>query len=160
MPWEVFHRRQYVHKERIEDLQDKIADLTAHLKTAEAALEQAKGHAESFEISLSSAYDVIAERDRALEEAWAEVRTLQMVLGQTRREEREEEAEELLDWIENWLTEVPTRYQIVLRRLGTTGEFYVGMRPTPSGLTDRRNAVGKTLRYALRAAAEEEGATC
>jgi hypothetical protein len=63
----------------------------------------------------------------------------------------------LLDWLERWLTEVPTRWQIALRRMETTGQFIVGMES--NGSRDKVNRFGTSLRLAINAASSTGSAT-
>jgi predicted membrane chloride channel (bestrophin family) len=63
---------------------------------------------------------------------------------------------EILDWLEKWLTEDPTRYQIALRRMETDGRFIVALRPKLEKMPmfSGKNGFGKTLREAIESTKE------
>lgn len=64
---------------------------------------------------------------------------------------------ELLDALEHWLTEDPTRWQVVLRRLESDGTFICGLRPKMEKMPmfAGKNGFGLTLRECIQKAMQQ-----
>jgi hypothetical protein len=107
-----------------------------------AAISETVGYSKvAAELTGNSLADEVKDRDERLRKGWAVL------------EKRLEKAERRLAAMERWLAEDPTRFQIVLRRFESTGEFLCGLRPRMND-GHGRNGLGKSLGAAIDAATE------